>query len=121
MQYSCLSRTETATLLQYAQGIGEIENSELRHHVELAEYWEHELNCLSYVIAIILEGFNEQETKRKLCIDELYELSDRINLYVQELDVDFVIEMLKGHHLDNINLEEELIEIQLRLRGYQHG
>ena len=88
--------------------------------IENAENWQDELGCLTYLFAMVLEGKGKDGGDCQRLIDLLYQLAERMYIYIQEFDLDFVEFMLRNVRSAGLSLEEELIDLQNRLREFRY-
>jgi len=118
-----MNREELRQFIEFKTDQRIVENSALQVLIDGAESWQDELCCLNYLFSQVLERRlkkgNDHQAEQE-CINMLYQLSEHMSLYIQELDSEFVDYMLKCVRDRSLSLEEELIQIQNKLGEHSY-
>jgi len=123
MLQHCLSREQISRFLEteIAGGVFYEDEVELRNLLDLWRTWDAELICLTSLLSISLERQQKNLVDVHNMLLKFYALRDveGMNLTIDELDESFVKYMLSFPRSNDFSLEEELIEIRLRLSEYE--
>jgi len=97
------------------------DEAELCELLDLARVWGAELICLTNLLSVTLERHQKEKMDTQRLLDELYRLPEvaGINLIIDELDHNFVDQMLRFNCSDDLSLEEKLCDIRLRMNDYR--
>ena len=97
-----------------------IEGDNLRLWIELADSWQEEVGAHTYLLAQILERKTKVAGDCLSVIKIFYELPDFMSLHIQEIGPQFVAYMLRNVRDRTLTLEEELVNLQTRLREHNY-
>lgn len=94
-----------------------IENPELQSIVDNAKYWDFEIIIISYLLS---KNFEIRKKRNKenseQIIDELFNFQNTMYVTFQEFDYDFINFMYSNIRQNEYSLEEELLNIQEKLK-----
>jgi len=120
MNYCLDSRELECLLLLYLED-KDIENVILESRLDDAIQWQDKLLCLTFSFARILERQRSSVSLAQTMIPELFSMSEKMFMDIQECDEDFVYYMLRNEHSGEIDLEMSLLTVARKLSEHCYG
>mgnify|MGYP001549504058 CR=1 FL=1 len=120
MSYCLNSRELESLLLLYLED-KDIEDASLKSLLDNAVQWQDELHCLTFSFARILERRPDSVSLNQAMIRELFSISEKMFINIQECGEDFVDYMLRHEHSGEIDLEMSLQTVARRLSEHRYG
>jgi hypothetical protein len=117
----CLTKDELSQLLSSISEGDEIESSVLIDRVQNARYWQDELCCFTYLLAILLERDDKSLSAKNQMINTLYLLDEQMMVKIQEFDLPFIEYMLRYLRCESLTLIEDLIRIDTQMSEHNYS
>ena len=122
----CLSREELEKLIavEIDNTIDLEDDKSLELWIEHARNWDEQLVGFTYFLAKIFEKkLKKGQTLENLCeeLDKTYNLQESMWFELQEFGPDFIKCLLEAERNAILSLEDQLIQFQSKLCGYEYG
>jgi hypothetical protein len=117
----CLSKLELCEILDYFDKKEQPKIEGLLARAENAQLWIDELSALTYLFSQIIEKRLSNDINCDEIIPLYYNLENLVWLQLQNFDIIFIENLLHNLTNDELDLEEELIDCQNRLREYSYA
>lgn len=117
----CLNSRELESLLLLYLEKKDIKDVSLKSLLDNAVQWQDKLLCLTFSFARILERRHGSEPLTHAMITELFSMSEKMFIDIQECGEDFVDYMLRHEHSGETDLEMSLQTVARKLSEHCYG
>jgi len=123
MDKYCLTKADLNNLIDFCvmgQSFYDDEVLEFQARLQASQYWETELICLTYFLSHILENRQTHEIDISPIMQRLKALPEEIWISYQEFNHEFINYLFRSLRQEGLTLDENLVDIQVRLNEYKY-